>query len=187
MCIPTASSQSASSSPPGWATPPAPPTAICSTLSSTPPSGAISKTEPSAPGAQSLLKNPAVTASHSSPATATPASARAPAQPTCSPAPASTKPGPPARNSAKPSSNSSAPDKPFTKENLAATYETRRRASWVERGAHEAENARNGFHGGIVKGMIGMALAGLTGGRLSLQAHIPPAHRQISRSGKASS
>jgi electron-transferring-flavoprotein dehydrogenase len=53
--------------------------------------------------------------------------------------------------------------KPFTQENLAATYEARRRASWVERGALEAENARNGFQDGIVKGMIGMALAGLTG------------------------
>jgi electron-transferring-flavoprotein dehydrogenase len=74
--------------------------------------------------------------------------------------------------------------KPFTQENLSATYETRRRASWVERGAREAENARNGFHGGPrgssrVKGMIGMALAGLTGGKLSLSGHIPPAHKQI--------
>jgi electron-transferring-flavoprotein dehydrogenase len=69
--------------------------------------------------------------------------------------------------------------KPFTQENLAATYEARRRASWVERGAREAENARNGFHEGIVKGMIGMALAGLTGGRLSLKTHIPPASKQI--------
>jgi electron-transferring-flavoprotein dehydrogenase len=74
--------------------------------------------------------------------------------------------------------------KPFDRKNLAATYEARRRASWVERGALEAQNARNGFHGGprgsnIVKGMIGMALAGLTGGRLSLGAHIPPAHKQI--------
>jgi len=69
--------------------------------------------------------------------------------------------------------------KPFTQENLAATYEARRRASWVERGAHEAENARNGFQDGIVKGMIGMALAGLTSGKLSLSAHIPPAYKQI--------
>jgi electron-transferring-flavoprotein dehydrogenase len=69
--------------------------------------------------------------------------------------------------------------KPFSQENLSATYEARRRASWVERGANEAKNARNGFHGGIVKGMIGMALAGLTSGRLSLDAHIPPAHKQI--------
>ncbi|HEV2487377.1 MAG TPA: hypothetical protein VGT08_17770 [Terracidiphilus sp.] len=69
--------------------------------------------------------------------------------------------------------------KPFTQQNLAATYEARRRASWVERGAREAENARNGFHDGIVKGMIGMALAGLTGGRLSLKTHIPPASEQI--------
>jgi electron-transferring-flavoprotein dehydrogenase len=73
--------------------------------------------------------------------------------------------------------------KPFTQENLAATYETRRRASWVERGAEEAKNARNGFHGGFVKGLIGMGLAGLTGGKLSLGAHIPPAHKQIAASG----
>jgi electron-transferring-flavoprotein dehydrogenase len=69
--------------------------------------------------------------------------------------------------------------RPFNRENLASTYESRRRASWVERGAREAENARNGFHGGIIKGMVGMALAGLTGGRLSLAAHIPPAPQQI--------
>ncbi len=68
---------------------------------------------------------------------------------------------------------------PFTQQNLSKTYEKRRRASWVERGAHEAENARNGFHGGLVRGMIGMALAGLTGGRLSMSAHIPPPHKQI--------
>jgi len=69
--------------------------------------------------------------------------------------------------------------KDFTQENLAATYQTRRRASWVERGARQAENARNGFHGGFVKGLIGMGLAGLTGGRLSLGAHIPQAREQI--------
>jgi len=68
---------------------------------------------------------------------------------------------------------------PFTQQNLSKTYVKSRRASWVERGAREAENARNGFHSGIVKGMIGMALAGLTKGKLSLAAKIPPAHRQI--------
>ncbi len=70
-------------------------------------------------------------------------------------------------------------DKPFTQENLAATYEARRRASWVEHGAREAENARDGFHRGFIRGMVGMALAGLTGGRLALPAHIPPAPKQI--------
>jgi electron-transferring-flavoprotein dehydrogenase len=50
--------------------------------------------------------------------------------------------------------------KPFTKENLAATYESRRLASWVERGAQQAANARNGFHGGLLRGLAGMALAG---------------------------
>jgi flavin-dependent dehydrogenase len=69
--------------------------------------------------------------------------------------------------------------KPFTQENLAATYEKRRRSSWVERGARAAENARNGFYRGFVQGMIGMALAGMTGGKLSLKANIPPAYEQI--------
>jgi electron-transferring-flavoprotein dehydrogenase len=69
--------------------------------------------------------------------------------------------------------------KPFTEENLNATYVERRRASWVEEGAKEAQNARNGFHSGMVKGMIGMALAGLTGGKLSFGAAIDPAFGQI--------
>jgi electron-transferring-flavoprotein dehydrogenase len=69
--------------------------------------------------------------------------------------------------------------KPFTRENLSATYETRRRKSWVDRGARQARNARNGFHHGFVRGMLGMALSGLTGGRLSLSAKIPRPHQQI--------
>jgi electron-transferring-flavoprotein dehydrogenase len=69
--------------------------------------------------------------------------------------------------------------KPFTRENLAATYDTRRRKSSVESGARQARNARNGFHHGFIRGMFGMALAGLTGGRLSLSAKIPRPHEQI--------
>ncbi|MGA2176141.1 MAG: 4Fe-4S ferredoxin [Verrucomicrobiota bacterium] len=58
--------------------------------------------------------------------------------------------------------------KPFTKENLEATYVQRRRASWVEQEARAAEKSRDGFQRGVVPGMIGMALAGLSGGRLVL-------------------
>ncbi|MFP5205081.1 MAG: 4Fe-4S ferredoxin [Acidobacteriota bacterium] len=68
---------------------------------------------------------------------------------------------------------------PFTQENLSGTYEKRRRASWVEHGARQAEHARDGFHRGFVRGLVGMALAGLTGGRLAWRTKIPPAHRQI--------
>jgi len=68
---------------------------------------------------------------------------------------------------------------PFTQKNLANTYEERRRASWVEQGARRAADARSGFHAGFVRGMIGMALAGLTRGRFTLKTHVPPAHRQI--------
>jgi len=70
-------------------------------------------------------------------------------------------------------------DKPFTQENLYATYVARRHASSLEREAEEARNARNGFHHGLVRGMIGMALAGLTHGKLSLGGKIPSAQQQI--------
>lgn len=73
--------------------------------------------------------------------------------------------------------------KEFTERNLAATYEARRRVSWVEKGARDAENARAGFHGGVVKGLIGMALAGLTGGKLALRAEVAPTYKQIRRAG----
>ncbi len=68
---------------------------------------------------------------------------------------------------------------PFTQQNLSRTYELRRRTSRIERNALEAMNARSGFHNGFVRGIFGMALAGLTHGRLALHAHIPPAPKQI--------
>jgi electron-transferring-flavoprotein dehydrogenase len=55
--------------------------------------------------------------------------------------------------------------KPFTKENLERTYVARRRASWVEDEGRIAEKARDGFHHGMVSGLIGMALAGFSNGR----------------------
>jgi electron-transferring-flavoprotein dehydrogenase len=70
-------------------------------------------------------------------------------------------------------------EKPFTQANLFATYVARRHASSLEREAEEAKNARNGFHHGLVRGLIGMALAGLTHGKLSLGGTIPSAHEQI--------
>ena len=69
--------------------------------------------------------------------------------------------------------------KAFTRENLEAAYVRRRRASFVEGGAQAAKEARNGFHKGVVRGLIGMALAGISGGRLALGARIRPAHQQI--------
>lgn len=58
--------------------------------------------------------------------------------------------------------------KPFTRQNLEAAYVQRRRASWVEAEARIAGKARDGFQKGVLRGMIGMALAGLTRGRLNL-------------------
>jgi electron-transferring-flavoprotein dehydrogenase len=69
--------------------------------------------------------------------------------------------------------------KPFTRENLEATYVNRRRESWVEAEGRVAERARQGFQRGIVTGMVGMALAGLSGGRLSLPGEPVPPHRRV--------
>lgn len=55
--------------------------------------------------------------------------------------------------------------KPFTKENLEATYLRRRRNSWVETGALRAAHARDGFQKSLVQGLLGVGLAGMTNGR----------------------
>src|ERR1017187_9721072 len=54
---------------------------------------------------------------------------------------------------------------PLGKENLEKTYVARRRASWVEEEGIVAEKARDGFHQGVVTGLLGMALAGFTKGK----------------------
>ncbi len=62
----------------------------------------------------------------------------------------------------------------FTRENLEATYVRRRRESWVDRESKIAADSRNGFSQGVISGMVGMAVTGLTGGRVT------PASRQAS-------
>lgn len=57
--------------------------------------------------------------------------------------------------------------KPYTQENLNRTYVRRRRESWVEKEARVAERARDGFERGFLPGLMGMGVAGMTGGRLN--------------------
>jgi electron-transferring-flavoprotein dehydrogenase len=68
---------------------------------------------------------------------------------------------------------------PFTRQNLESTYVQRRRASWLEAEARVAENSRDGFQKGFVRGLLGMALAGLTHGRFSLAGEPIPPHLRI--------
>jgi electron-transferring-flavoprotein dehydrogenase len=63
--------------------------------------------------------------------------------------------------------------KPFTKANLEAAYVKRRHDSWVEREGRVAEKARDGFQKGVVTGLLGMALAGLTKGKAALGEEPP--------------
>jgi electron-transferring-flavoprotein dehydrogenase len=62
----------------------------------------------------------------------------------------------------------------FTRENLERTYVARRRASWLAEESFIAEKARDGFHRGVISGMVGMALAGLSGGRFVLRGEPRP-------------
>ncbi len=70
-------------------------------------------------------------------------------------------------------------NKPFTQKNLRTTYEVRRRASWVEDGVVTSAHARDGFQHGFVRGIIGMALAGISNGMLVVSGEIPSVHRQL--------
>ena len=69
--------------------------------------------------------------------------------------------------------------KPFTRENLEAAYVARRRASWVEAEARVAEKARDGFGRGVVTGLLGMALSGMTRGKLHLGPEPVPPHERL--------
>ena len=65
---------------------------------------------------------------------------------------------------------------PFTKANLDRTYVANRRASWLDQELRVADGARDGFERGVLWGMAGMGLAGLTRGRLRLpgRRHVRP-------------
>ena len=55
----------------------------------------------------------------------------------------------------------------------------RRRKSWVEQEARVAKASRDGFQKGVVRGLLGMALAGLTNGRLTLKSQPLPPWKRI--------
>jgi electron-transferring-flavoprotein dehydrogenase len=68
---------------------------------------------------------------------------------------------------------------PFTKENLEAAYIKRRRESWLEPEARVAEKSRDGFQRGVLSGLTGMFLAGLTQGRLALKGKALSPHQRL--------
>jgi electron-transferring-flavoprotein dehydrogenase len=69
--------------------------------------------------------------------------------------------------------------KPFTRENLEATYVKRRRESRVEEEGRIAEKARDAFQRGIVPGMVGMMISGLTHGSVNLPGRPGPPHSRV--------
>lgn len=68
---------------------------------------------------------------------------------------------------------------PFTRENLARAYVARRRDSWVEQEARVAKKSRDGFSTGVVAGIIGMGLAGMTKGMLHVPGKQVAPHKKL--------
>ena len=69
--------------------------------------------------------------------------------------------------------------KPFTKENLDATYVKRRRDSWVEAEGRIAEQARDGFQRGVIPGLLGTFLTGVTKGAMNMPGRPGPSHSRV--------
>ncbi len=69
--------------------------------------------------------------------------------------------------------------KPFTRDNLQKAYVERRRASWLEEESKVAERARDGFGRGVVTGLVGMALSGLTKGKVNIGPEPIPPHERL--------
>lgn len=65
-------------------------------------------------------------------------------------------------------------NKQFTRENLENAYVRRRRQSWVDAESRIAANSRNGFEYSVIRGLIGMALSGLTRGAISFPRRRTP-------------
>lgn len=58
--------------------------------------------------------------------------------------------------------------KSFSQFHLEETYLKRRRSSWVEEEAQQAKKARDGFTRGLIPGLIGMGMTGMTKGKLNM-------------------
>jgi len=71
--------------------------------------------------------------------------------------------------------------KPFTKENLEATYLKKRRASWLEKEAVLAASSRDGFQKGFFRGLLGMGLSMISAGRLKYPATVKSAQERANR------
>ena len=69
--------------------------------------------------------------------------------------------------------------KTFTRENLEAAYVRRRRDSWVEHEGTVAERARDGFHAGVVTGLVGMALSAFSRGHLYMPVEPKRPHERV--------
>ena len=71
--------------------------------------------------------------------------------------------------------------KPFTRDNLQDAYVSRRKASHLEQEAKVAEKSRDGFGKGFLQGLLGMAMAGYTGGKYNWRGDHRFPHERVPR------
>ena len=119
-------------------------------------------------------------ASRSWRATATRASAKAPAAPTCSPAAGVDEAWTTGTQLGEAVLELLQRGQAAHQGESGATYVARRRASWVEEEGRIAEKARDGFHRGMIPGLLGMAIAGFTDGKHSIGGE-PQADARVRR------
>jgi electron-transferring-flavoprotein dehydrogenase len=68
---------------------------------------------------------------------------------------------------------------PFSRDHLERSYLRRRRESSLDAESKAAERSRDGFHYGVIPGLIGMALSGLSGGRLAIPGRSREPYQRI--------
>jgi electron-transferring-flavoprotein dehydrogenase len=69
--------------------------------------------------------------------------------------------------------------KSFTREHIERAYVRRRRDSRLDVESRVAERARNGFQRGVLTGLLGMAVAGLSRGKLAVPGDPTPPHARV--------
>lgn len=69
--------------------------------------------------------------------------------------------------------------RPWSKENLEKTYVKRRRESRLQSELDIAEKSRDGFQNGFLRGLLGMALTGMTNGKINFPGKVKRPYERI--------
>jgi electron-transferring-flavoprotein dehydrogenase len=68
---------------------------------------------------------------------------------------------------------------PFSRQNLEKTYVKARAKNWITTENLKAKGSRDGFQKGFIRGMIGMGIAGFSGGKFKLSGDVKRPHEKV--------